>query len=233
MPADFAPFLQNPALFKAALVFNGIDHPALRDESNRALPGDLAAHLARTRVWRRQRPARRENESLWCFAPPENRLALLPFAALEKLLCGWNALVLADLLRQTIDGQRLAQVRTALGEEACRYALSQGWRIPKGLRAELLPPVPSPHASSETGRLRLPGRQLFALCLALWPDTLQAAWRRRHTGENSPWTKPPEHIPPEFVEARLALALFQRLWPHLKLLLCTEAAPEWEPCFSS
>jgi hypothetical protein len=234
MPADFVPLLQNPALFKAALAFNGLDHPdAPRDKHDRALPGDLAARLTRTRVWRCRRRLHRENEALWCFAPPENRLALLPFAALEKLLRGWNALVLANLLRQTIDGRHLARLKGALGEEACRHALSQGWRLPESLRAELSPPSLSPHTPPEAGQLRLPGRQLFALCLALWPDTLQVAWRQRHTGENSPWIGPPERILREFAEPRLAAASFQRLWPHLKLLLCTEAAPEWEPCFSS
>jgi hypothetical protein len=230
---DFAPLLQNPALSRAALAFNGLDRPsALRDKNGRPLPGDLAARLSGTRVWRRQRRGGRVDETLWCFIPPENRLALLPFAALEKLLRGWNALVLAGFLRQTIDGWRLAQIRSVLGEEACRYALSQGWRLPESLRAELLPADLSLRHPPEAGRLRLPERQLFALCLALWPEALQAAWRRRHAGADSPWTKL-EHIPPEFTEPRFAATLFPRLWPHLKPLLCTEAAPEWEPCFDS
>jgi hypothetical protein len=221
MPTDFPPMLQNPPLFKAILAFNGLGK-APADES---LPPALAADIEKTRLWR-QTHRRATPTGLWCFEALENRLALLPFVELEKLFGYWNALVLADLLRQTIDGRRLAALKPIVGGEAYRFALDQGWRFPQELRVEFSPPKRS---APDEIRLRQPGRQLAALCFALWPEPLRVRWRARHAGKDSVWFAPP------LIEGQKSgyAALFRRVWPWLSHILYTETAPQWEPCFNS
>lgn len=224
MDADIAYLMDNPRLFRAVLDFNRCDRSpdfALPDTDAQTVRL-RAALAAQPRLWRR---FRREQTNVWCFSALENRLALLPLAALERLATYWSAVVLAEVLARTVDGECLQRFKAAIGQEAFHYAMRQGRFRLGGLRAAWLP-ADAEHLSDRV--LQSPGRKLFQLCLSLWPEDLRAVWLDR-------WRSAPvmETFSLSVAEAEKDPALWKKTWPSLAKLLFTEVAPEWQPCFNS
>ena len=122
MDADFAYLPQNPQLFRAVLDFNRFyEAPDFGLTEAGEPAARLAAELAaRPRLWRGF-GLERESPALWCFEPPENRLALLPFPAILRLAAYWRAVVLADRFARPLDGHRLPGP-PAIGASAPRMA---------------------------------------------------------------------------------------------------------------
>jgi hypothetical protein len=229
LPAECACLLQNPALLRAALEFNGVYAPpdwgtaSLSDAGLGRFHALLADH---PRFWRFF-PAPAQRTAAWCFEPAPNRLALLPPPLLERLGLYWSAAVWAEDLSRIIEKARLHEVMEQIGPEVYRYAVRRG-RFQLGkLRPSLHPEAKHPEGASVkwTGWrakiFRRPGDEVLALCLALWPEALRAAWAER-------WRQPLPKNP-----ARQDELPFPTLWFWLEKILCTEVAPEWRPCFSS
>lgn len=229
MDADFVYLTQNPRLFRAALEFNNFYLPpdfGLPDQEAETLRLKTAL-TAKQRLWRH---FPRERTDVWCFAVAVNRLALLPLNVLKALAVFWSAVVWAEALARTVEGDRLQQIKAVIGAEAFRYAVRQGRFQLGGLRKDWLPA--DVEMLSEQG-LPTPGKKLLFLALSLWPEILREAWlaRWRFTPEAKAFSLP---IMGEEKEAgEKDLALLQKTWPHIEKLLFTEVAPEWQPCFSS
>jgi hypothetical protein len=236
-PEECAGLLQNPALLRAALEFNGVCAPPdlggqsdqlssqLSDQLSGRLQAQLAAH---PRLWRFF-PLPAQGRAVWCFAPAPNRLALLPPPLLERLSLYCSAAVWAEDLSRIIEKSRLAQVREHIGPEVYRYAVRRGRFHLGGLRSllhsgperEIPEEAPARPAEWDAETFRQSGERILALCLAHWPEALRTAWeehwRRPLPKENPAW----QAIP------------FPALWRWVEKILCTEVAPEWQPCFSS
>ncbi|GHU32822.1 hypothetical protein AGMMS50256_23600 [Betaproteobacteria bacterium] len=226
MNADFAYLTQNPRLFRAVLDFNRFyEAPDFGLAQAGSPAARLAAELAaRPRLWRGF-GLEREPPELWCFEPVENRLALLPFPAIERLAAYWSAVVLADTFARTLDGQRLRHAKEVVGQDVFHYALRQG-RLQLGrLRHAWIPP--SAELLSDQ-ILRYPGQKLLRLCLGLWPDDLRAAWLTRWRAD----AQAAKILPVAQDRAEENRALWEESWPGVEKLLFTEVAPAWQPCFS-
>ncbi|MDR0441299.1 MAG: hypothetical protein LBI59_10035 [Candidatus Accumulibacter sp.] len=228
-PAECACLLQNPALLQAVLEFNGFCAPPDPGARSGPLAGHLQALLAaQPRLWRFfPKPA--QEGSVWCFEPAPNRLALLPPPLLERLGLYWSAAVWAEDLSRIIEKTRLHEVMGEIGPEVYRYAVRRGRFQLGGLRSSLRsgPERESPEnaparpAEWNAETFRRPGARILALCLAHWPQALRAAWEEH-------WRRPlPEENPDR------PAAAFPALWLWVEKILCTEVAPEWQPCFSS
>ncbi|MDR0379887.1 MAG: hypothetical protein LBI62_08115 [Candidatus Accumulibacter sp.] len=222
--AECACLLQNPALLQAALEFNGFYTPP----NPGAESGPLAEHLqtslaAQPRLWRFF-PMPAQGKTVWCFEPAPNRLALLPPPLLERLSLYWSAAVWAEDLSRIIEKTRLAQVMAQIGPEVYRYAVRRGRFQLGGLRPSLRSGLKDAFARTTEWDAEIfhqPGERILALCVAHWPGTLRIAWEER-------W----QQLLPEPLPVRQAVS-FPALWLWVKKILCTEVAPEWQPCFSS
>jgi hypothetical protein len=225
MDADFAYLPQNPQLFRAVLDFNRFyEAPDFGLTEAGEPAARLAAELAACpRLWRGF-GLERESPALWCFEPPENRLALLPFPAILRLAAYWSAVVLADTFARTLDGQRLRRAKEVVGPDVFRYAVRQG-RLQLGrLRHAWLPPS----AELLSDRiLRYPGQKLLRLCMGLWPDDLREVWLTRWRADAQA-----AKILPAQDRAEENRALWDESWPGIEKLLLTEVAPAWQACFS-
>lgn len=219
LPAECACLLHNPALLRAVLEFNEFCAPPdLGSESEFGpLSRCLHAQLAeRPRLWRFF-PMPGERKAVWCFEPAPNRLALLPPPLLERLALYWSAAVWAEDLARIIEKTRLARVKEQIGSEVYRYAVRRGRFHLGGLRSSL-------HSGPEwkdVEAFRQPGEKILTLCLAHWPEALRAAWEAH-------WRRP---LPKENPLGQATP--FPSLWLWAERILCTEVAPEWQPCFSS
>ncbi|MDR2451624.1 MAG: hypothetical protein LBE85_07630 [Candidatus Accumulibacter sp.] len=227
-PMECACLLRNPALLQAVLEFNGFRAPpdwaAESGPLVEHLPALLAAH---PRLWRFF-PTPAQGKVVWCFEPTPNRLALLPPSLLERLGLYWSAAVWAEDLTRIIEKTRLAQVMEQIGPEVYRYAVRRGRfqlgglrpSLRSGLERETPEDAPARRTEWDAAAFRRPGDVILALCLAHWPEALRAAWEER-------WRPLPKGSP-----ARPAIP-FATLWLWVERILCTEVAPEWQPCFSS
>jgi hypothetical protein len=229
LPAECACLLQNPALLHAVLEFNGFCAPPDWEDESSPLSGRLHALLAaQPRLWRFF-PVPAQGKTVWCFDPAPNRLALLPPPLLERLGLYWSAAIWAEDLSRIIEKTRLSQVMGEIGPEIYRYAVRRGRFQLGGLRSFLRSgperKTPEDAPAWQTGwsaeTFRRPGEKILALCLDHWPEALRAAWEAR-------WRRPlPKETP-----VRQAIP-FPALWLWVEKILCTEVAPEWQPCFSS
>jgi hypothetical protein len=263
MRVEFAFLVHNPPLFSAVLDFNGLYDPregaafALLDGKRqealtRALkenpelwrrfeeryPSRLIRALReKPKTWRLLAPrAEVANGSggVWSFQPLENRLALLPWPILERLSTWWSAVVLSETLIKIIDGRKVSGIKAAFGPEIYGYALRRGRFQLGSLRGTLLRDWSGDLSAEGLLGLHYPGQRFIQLCLALWPEDIERAWRIRHA------------VPPRELfhkaqnggmqdedAAQENRRLFQKIWPWLYKILFTEIAPEWQACFNS
>ena len=216
--------LQNPALLHAVLKFNGFCVPPDLGAKSDPLPGRLRVLLAaHPRLWRFF-PMPAQRRVVWCFEPAPNRLALLPPPLLERLGVYWSAAVWAEEWARIIEKTCLAQLMEQIGPEVYRYAVRRGRFQLGGLRLSLWEApkeAPARQRQWNAETFRRPGEKILALCLAQWPESLRAAWEEH-------WRRPlPKEDP-----LRQSIS-FSALWFWVEKILCTEVAPEWQPCFSS
>jgi hypothetical protein len=238
MPTEFDAFntlLQNPALLRAALEFNGLavpDFAARMPDAPQFHP--LLAQLAENPRVRRflyaQMPIK---PSLWCFGPSPNRLALLPPPLLERLLRYWNAAVWAEDLARIIDKKRLLLIRERIGPEVYQYATRRGRFQLGALRARFRPqeagamerkiPADTDMEKWLTKTFPRPGEQMLALCIAHWPEALRTAWETRWQSAVLKTSR----------QDAAAFPFFPAAWRWLEKIFIEEVAPEWQACFNS
>ncbi|MDR0674487.1 MAG: hypothetical protein LBF93_12750 [Zoogloeaceae bacterium] len=224
MPTEFDALLRSPALLKAALDFNGLAAPDCATPELRFLAQN-------PRVRRFLRPPMPET-AVWCFEPKPNRLALLPLPFLARLLSYWSAAVWAEDLARIIEKNRLLPILEWLGPDVYRYAARRGRFQLGGLRAGFRRGEDGENPADARNRAEMenwltdvfprPGNEMFALCLARWPQPLRAAWEKR-------W----QRALPQAGRDAAAFSSFPAAWRWLEKMLTSEVAPEWQPCFNS
>jgi hypothetical protein len=243
-PESFDELLRNPALFRAVLDFNGLaappplelSKPGRQDRQFGPESSLLALLAANPRVrCAFVRPA--PKTAVWCFAPPPNRLALLPPPLLKRLIFYWSAAVWAEDLARIIEKTRLSQIMANIGPELYRYAVRRGRFQLGSLRDRFRRGAQNENPECLTQAFFQPGEQLLSLCLDRWPEELCIAWEihwRRAGYQKLQSPQNPKKLKNLSWQGEWQNDVpFSTLWSCVEKILLSEVAPEWQPCFSS